>query len=103
MLRPAIEYLETRKLDSIKIPSLPKGVEKGSYEVLIVDDGSKDETVELALKLGEELEKEFGAKRGKVKVCSLVKNRGKGGATKHVSLTCPSQTVTVTYWKRSVV
>ncbi|GAA5832615.1 hypothetical protein JCM5353_006696 [Sporobolomyces roseus] len=83
MLRPAIEFLETRNLESIKIPSLPEDVEKGSYEVLIVDDGSKDETVELALKLAEDLEKEFGAKRGKVKVCSLVKNRGKGGATKH--------------------
>lgn len=102
MLRPAIEFLETRYLDSIRIPSLPEDVEKGSYEVLIVDDGSKDETVELALKLAEDLEKEFGAKRGKVKVCSLVKNRGKGGATKHVSLTAPPQTITVSDCKWDV-
>ncbi|GAA5980270.1 hypothetical protein JCM5350_000894 [Sporobolomyces pararoseus] len=83
MLKPAIEYLETRNLEEIEIGTLPSGVEKGSYEVLIVDDGSKDETVKVALQLAQELEEEFGAKRGKVKVCSLVRNRGKGGATRH--------------------
>ncbi|GAA5885036.1 hypothetical protein JCM16303_006374, partial [Sporobolomyces ruberrimus] len=84
MLRPAIEYLETRSLDQLESStSLPEGVERGSYEVLIVDDGSKDDTVQIALELARELEREFGAKRGKVKVCSLVRNRGKGGATKH--------------------
>jgi len=85
MLKPAIEFLETRNLDEIEIKSLPATVEKGSYEVLIVDDGSKDDTVKVALQLAKELEEEFGAKRGKVKVCSLVRNRGKGGATRHVS------------------
>ncbi|GAA5907869.1 dolichyl-phosphate beta-glucosyltransferase [Sporobolomyces salmoneus] len=83
MLRPAIEYLETRNLDESEIKTLPNGIEEGSYEVLIVDDGSKDDTVKVALKLAKELEEEFGAKRGIVKVCSLVRNRGKGGATRH--------------------
>ncbi|GAA5960713.1 hypothetical protein JCM3765_007301 [Sporobolomyces pararoseus] len=83
MLKPAIEYLETRNLEEIEIESLPSEVEKGSYEVLIVDDGSKDDTVKVALQLAKELEEEFGANRGKVKVCSLVRNRGKGGATRH--------------------
>ncbi|GAA5899429.1 hypothetical protein JCM6882_009114 [Rhodosporidiobolus microsporus] len=87
MLRPAITFLETRDLSSI--PSsrpLPAGVDEGSYEVLIVDDGSRDGTVEKALELARECEKglEGGKmKRGEVKVCRLVRNRGKGGATKH--------------------
>ncbi|GAA5928900.1 dolichyl-phosphate beta-glucosyltransferase [Sporobolomyces koalae] len=83
MLRPCIEFLETRNLADVRVASLPTGVEKGSYEVLIVDDGSRDDTVKVALELAEEFEREFGAKRGHIKVCSLVKNRGKGGATKH--------------------
>ncbi|GAA6063988.1 hypothetical protein JCM10212_002420 [Sporobolomyces blumeae] len=83
MLRPAVEFLETRPLDDVAVNSLPSGVDKGSYEILVVDDGSKDDTVDVALRLAGQLEQEFGAKRGRVKVCSLVRNRGKGGATKH--------------------
>ncbi|GAA5838866.1 hypothetical protein JCM11251_003723 [Rhodosporidiobolus azoricus] len=87
MLKPALTFLETRPLSSL--PSsrpLPSGVEKGSYEILIVDDGSKDGTVETALELARECERTYPGgklKRGEVKVCRLVRNRGKGGATKH--------------------
>ncbi|GAA5929989.1 hypothetical protein JCM3775_004480 [Rhodotorula graminis] len=83
MLRPAVEFLETRDLAERAPRLLPDGVERGSYEVLIVDDGSKDGTSDVALELAGEVEREFGAKRGNVKVCRLVRNRGKGGATKH--------------------
>ncbi|KAG5965208.1 hypothetical protein E4U58_002910 [Claviceps cyperi] len=48
------------------------------YEILIVNDGSCDKTVEVAL--------DFARKRGLhdiLKVVSLVKNRGKGGSVTH--------------------
>ena len=49
---------------------------KSSFEVIIVDDGSKDKTTETALKYVE--------KHGcdKVRVLKLAKNRGKGGAVR---------------------
>ncbi|KAG6034837.1 hypothetical protein E4U19_005425 [Claviceps sp. Clav32 group G5] len=48
------------------------------YEILVVNDGSCDKTVEVAL--------EFASKRGLhdiLRVVSLVKNRGKGGSVTH--------------------
>lgn len=50
----------------------------GGYEILIVDDGSKDSTVDVALT--------FSQKHGLhdiLRICSLKKNRGKGGAVTH--------------------
>jgi dolichyl-phosphate beta-glucosyltransferase len=50
----------------------------GGYEILVVDDGSRDRTVEAVL--------EFAKERGLhdvVRVVSLEKNRGKGGAVTH--------------------
>ena len=85
MLRSAVEFLETRPLlaqdDHHHSPALPA---VGSYEILIVDDGSKDKTSEKALEIAGMLADEIGNKRGQIKVCRLVRNRGKGGATKHV-------------------
>lgn len=45
-----------------------------SYEVLIVSDGSRDNTVKIGLKYVEQ----YGS--DKVRVLELEKNRGKGGA-----------------------
>lgn len=60
----------------------------GSYEILIVDDGSRDNTTQVALRLARELSEEWnnnGRKmRGEIKVITLVNNRGKGGSVKHV-------------------
>jgi len=53
-----------------------------SYEILIVDDGSRDRTVNVALELAEKL----GLTQEKTKqlrVVKLEKNRGKGGAVRH--------------------
>lgn len=66
MLDECLEYLESQvKKDSLF-----------TYEVLVVDDGSRDRTTNVAL--------EYSLKYGcdKVRVLTLVKNRGKGGAVR---------------------
>uniref|UniRef100_A0A667YXT6 Dolichyl-phosphate beta-glucosyltransferase n=1 Tax=Myripristis murdjan TaxID=586833 RepID=A0A667YXT6_9TELE len=47
-----------------------------TYEVIVVDDGSRDKTTEVAL----QYTRKYGA--DKVRVLTLVKNRGKGGAVR---------------------
>lgn len=66
MLDEAMEYLESRQKQH---PSF-------TYEVIVVDDGSTDKTTEVALKYS----KQCGA--DKLRVLTLVKNRGKGGAVR---------------------
>lgn len=66
MMEETMNYLETRQK---KDPSF-------RYEVIIVDDGSKDQTTEIGLKQSEQ----HGA--DKVRVLTLQKNRGKGGAVR---------------------
>ncbi|KAI4901258.1 hypothetical protein NFI96_015259 [Prochilodus magdalenae] len=66
MMEEAMEYLEKRQK---KNPSF-------TYEVIIVDDGSKDKTTEVALGYT----RKYGA--DKVRVLTLKRNRGKGGAVR---------------------
>jgi hypothetical protein len=91
MLDEAIGYLEERELEDATIRRLPAGIERGSYEMLIVDDGSKDGTADVALELARGLEQKWskGGRnlRGSIKVVTLVRNRGKGGSVRHVSRT----------------
>ncbi|WPK23203.1 hypothetical protein PUMCH_000431 [Australozyma saopauloensis] len=65
MLEESVAYLEDHH--------------KGDYEILIVDDGSKDHTDEFALLEATRL----GLPPHVVKVVLLSKNRGKGGAVTH--------------------
>lgn len=71
-------------------PSLGRRWKRGSYEVVIVDDGSKDKTVTVALEIAREhaerVRRAGGAQgEGEIRVVKLGKNRGKGGAVRHVS------------------
>lgn len=69
MMDEAMPYLEERK-------------EKDStftYEVIIVNDGSKDATSKVAMNYVQR----YGAE--KVRLLEFVKNRGKGGAVRMVS------------------
>uniref|UniRef100_A0A8C5CEP8 dolichyl-phosphate beta-glucosyltransferase n=1 Tax=Gadus morhua TaxID=8049 RepID=A0A8C5CEP8_GADMO len=77
MLEEAMDYLEKRRK---RQPSF-------TYEVLVVDDGSSDRTSEVAF----QYTNKFGA--DKVRVLTLVKNRGKGGAVRmdNMAITCGSR------------
>jgi Glycosyl transferase family 2 len=55
------------------------------WEILIVDDGSNDETSQVALDWAAELQDAGAFDDGQVRVCRLEKNRGKGGAVSHVT------------------
>jgi GT2 family glycosyltransferase len=66
MLDECLDYLEAR------------ATAKSTYEVIIVSDGSKDKTVDVALSYS----KKYGSE--KVRVLELVENRGKGGAVRLV-------------------
>ncbi|RUS90121.1 hypothetical protein EGW08_002088 [Elysia chlorotica] len=66
MMAETMEYLEERQTND---PSF-------TYEVLIVDDGSKDITTEIGLRQSEK----YGS--DKVRVLTLHKNKGKGGAVR---------------------
>ncbi|XP_048388364.1 dolichyl-phosphate beta-glucosyltransferase isoform X2 [Stegostoma tigrinum] len=72
MMDETLEYLEQRQKKNSSF----------SYEVIVVDDGSKDETTKVALNYS----KEYGS--DKVRVLTLLKNRGKGGAVKMGVLSC---------------
>lgn len=66
MLDETVEFLEKRVASS----------KSYLYEIIVVDDGSKDKTTEVA----QEYTKKYGAE--KVRVLTLYKNKGKGGAVR---------------------
>lgn len=70
MLQEAISYLETQT-ENVKLQK--------SFEIIIVDDGSKDDTSSYAIKLA----KEFDLPPHTLRVIKFEKNRGKGGAVTH--------------------
>ncbi len=73
-------YNETERLPtmfSTTLAHLESTRSSRSYEVLVVDDGSRDDTAALALKLGAQYT------QSEVRVVVLEKNVGKGGAVRH--------------------
>jgi dolichyl-phosphate beta-glucosyltransferase len=70
MLDECFEFLESRK----------KKLPRFTYEVIIVSDGSRDKTVQVA----QEYTRKFGANQ--CRVLDLQTNRGKGGAVRLVQL-----------------
>ena len=70
MMDEAMPYLEGRRESD---PSF-------TYEVIIVNDGSKDDTSDVVLKYV----RQYGV--NKVRLLEFVKNRGKGGAIRMVCL-----------------
>jgi len=67
MLDEALEYLHTRKKENSSF----------TYEILIIDDGSKDKTSQVAMDYCKKHES-----ADTFRVLTLAKNRGKGGAVK---------------------
>lgn len=55
-----------------------EGKGMGGYEILIVNDGSRDKTVEVALKFSQKHKL-----HDIMRICTLKQNRGKGGAVTH--------------------
>ena len=91
------------------LQTIPKWLELGA-ELIIVDDGSRDDTAQVALALASRWDKSLQQRRNKLsalkaqndsisrrteskvppflemRIVKLEKNRGKGGAVRHVSL-----------------
>ena len=72
MLAEAVNYLDKTYLG------------ESEWEILIVDDGSSDNTTDVALEWATELQEAGAFDDGQVRICRLKKNRGKGGAVSHV-------------------
>lgn len=84
MLEEAVEFLDTEygripgKGKANGKPEKKRGNEVGGYEILIVNDGSKDKTVDIALAFSRKYNL-----HDVLRICTLERNRGKGGAVTH--------------------
>lgn len=89
MLRAALDHLESTAASTGKQngkAEKAKGGEKKrrrTYEVLIVDDGSADDTSAVALRFAREYAKGSAKVGGEIRVVTLERNLGKGGAVRH--------------------
>lgn len=69
MLKETVDYLEAQK----------KVDKNYTYEVIVVDDGSRDNTIDVALDYAKTVPEVD------IRVLALDKNRGKGGAVTQVN------------------
>ncbi|ODQ64501.1 nucleotide-diphospho-sugar transferase [Nadsonia fulvescens var. elongata DSM 6958] len=83
-------YNETERLRIMLDEAVPhlESQYANDWEILIVDDGSKDGTAQFALDWVRNYNLQKGSSKSaiaadRVRVCVLVKNRGKGGAVTH--------------------
>ena len=84
MIDEAMEFL----VGSKSVDSIGKvAVDSKEAELLVVDDGSSDRTSLKALELAQAWQSRSQGKV-EIRVITLAKNRGKGGAVQHVSLPC---------------
>lgn len=102
MLTEAVEYLQQQYGDAVQNLAVTAGVQRRKnetgnlssqkpspapsksqdlrgWEILIISDGSVDQTVETALRFAQGL----GGSSTSIRVVSLLENRGKGGAVTH--------------------
>ncbi|KAM0432804.1 hypothetical protein ACHAPT_004506 [Fusarium lateritium] len=89
-LQEAVEYLDkhfgrtAHAKTGVTSPTTKRHVRNapkedlGGYEILVVDDGSSDKTVDVVLQFAKDNDL-----HGILRVISLERNRGKGGATTH--------------------
>ncbi|XBW34765.1 hypothetical protein QEN19_000331 [Hanseniaspora menglaensis] len=77
-----IELVDFFKSNQDNLKSIFKGKETVSYEILIVDDGSKDDTKQFVLDIANatSFENSLRETSGTLKVLQFTANRGKGGA-----------------------
>ncbi|KAG4304413.1 hypothetical protein PORY_002123 [Pneumocystis oryctolagi] len=77
------ETLRLSKMLQETIEFLSKFGRNQKWELLIIDDGSTDNTFEYSVEWALSKNKTSLLKQGEIRVCSLKKNRGKGGAVTH--------------------
>lgn len=75
MLKETVEYLEAQK----------KNDKNYTYEIILVDDGSRDNTIDVALDFAKTVPEVD------IRILALDKNRGKGGAVTQVNTYNSSQ------------
>jgi dolichyl-phosphate beta-glucosyltransferase len=83
MVDEAVEFLIGPAIEQAKFGKLQ--VRSDVTELIVVDDGSTDGTSGKALELAKEWSVRDGARNVEIRVITLAKNRGKGGAVQHVS------------------
>jgi dolichyl-phosphate beta-glucosyltransferase len=77
-------FNETARMPSMLVPALAHLLAAArTSEIVIVDDGSRDGTAAAALEMARAHAKDAGRRAVEIRVVSLARNQGKGGAVKH--------------------